>query len=161
MRLFCHHTDGQKAFSCHGNKMYSATNEKEIYKREVFVLPVVISWQQMLNLSFIVLKLQQKILQTMFLLNTVFVSCRLPAICLQISLLWEALAFSSLVIYLDMVSLSWMSTGQQAVDGYLCSHEVAPRWINISLLLLTEISIMLSMMGCILDIRVEQELFRL
>lgn len=32
MCLFCHHTDGQKTFSCHGNKMYSATNEKEIYK---------------------------------------------------------------------------------------------------------------------------------
>lgn len=105
MRLFCHHTDGQKTFSCHGNKMYSTTNEKDVCKRKVFVLPVVISWQQLLNLSFIVLKLQLKILQTTFLINAVSVSCRLPAICLQISLLWEALAFSSLVIYLDVVSL--------------------------------------------------------
>lgn len=53
MCLFCHYTDGQKTFRCHGNKMYSATNEKEIHKRKVFVLPVVISWQQLLNFSFL------------------------------------------------------------------------------------------------------------
>lgn len=118
MCLFCHHTDGQKTFCCHGNRMYSATNEKKIHKRRVFVLPVVLSWLQLLNLSFIVLKLQHKILQTTFLLNAVFVSCRLPAACLQISLLWEALAFSSLVIYLDVVSL-------------LNEHGAVSRWISL------------------------------
>lgn len=67
--LFCHHTDGQKMLSCHGSEMYSITDEKEIYKKKSTVLPVVILWQQLLNLSFIVLKLQLKTLQTTFLIS--------------------------------------------------------------------------------------------
>lgn len=55
--------------SCHGSEMYSITDEKEIYKKKSTVLPVVILWQQLLNLSFIVLKLQLKTLQTTFLIS--------------------------------------------------------------------------------------------
>lgn len=33
--LFCHHTDGQKMFSCHGSEMYSIADEKEIGKKNL------------------------------------------------------------------------------------------------------------------------------
>lgn len=32
--LLCHHTDGQKMFSCHGSKMYSITEEEKIEKKD-------------------------------------------------------------------------------------------------------------------------------
>lgn len=32
--LFCHHTDGQKMFSCHGSEMYSIADEKETGKKK-------------------------------------------------------------------------------------------------------------------------------
>lgn len=84
IHLFCHPTDGQKVFSCHGSEMYSIADEKEIYKKKKStVLPVVILWQQLLNLSFIVLKLQLKILQTTFLVSgnicILLPSCDLPS----------------------------------------------------------------------------------
>jgi len=44
--------------------------KKKYKKIESTVLTVVIPWQQLLNLSFIVLKLQLKILQTAFLISS-------------------------------------------------------------------------------------------
>lgn len=109
--LLCHHTDGQKMFSCHGSNMYSITEGLKIEeKKRKTALPVVILWQQLLSLSFLALKLQFWILQTTLLVSSSICALWCSAIGLQSCSPWEASTCSCLALYLSAFSLlneSW------------------------------------------------------
>lgn len=80
--LFCHHTDGQKMFSCHGSEMYSITDEKEIYIKKVLSCQLLYHGGSCWIWVLLSWNFNSKPSRPHFSSAAISASCNLPAICL-------------------------------------------------------------------------------